>query len=107
DEHVGVLLLDRLAEAEFLEHAFDALGVVSVHLAAERRDEISLHSGLNSLGGGRCASGTPVAHTRAEQPDTLDAGRGHGVPLPTVLGSYLGERPRLFCELDRARLADY
>ena len=41
DEHVRALRRRRLAEAERLEHALDALRVVSVHLAAERGDEIA------------------------------------------------------------------
>ena len=43
DEHVGVLLRRRLAEPERLEHALDPLGVVGVHLAAERGDVVSPH----------------------------------------------------------------
>ena len=34
----------RLAEPELLEHALDALGVVRVHLAAERRDVVAAHA---------------------------------------------------------------
>ena len=33
----------RLAEPELLEHALDPLGVVGVHLAAERRDVVAAH----------------------------------------------------------------
>ena len=36
DDDVGVLGGRRLAQPELLEHALDALGVVSVHLAPER-----------------------------------------------------------------------
>ena len=40
DEHVGVCLRGRLPEPERLEHALDPLGVVGVHLAAERGDVV-------------------------------------------------------------------
>ena len=50
DEDVGVLGLRRLAEPERLEHALDALRVVSVHLAAERRDVVAPHAGEGSPG---------------------------------------------------------
>jgi hypothetical protein len=43
DDHVGLLLRDRLAQAERLEHAFDPLGIVRVHLAAEGRHVVALH----------------------------------------------------------------
>ena len=43
DDHVRLLLRGSLAEAELLEHALDPLGVVSVHLAAERRDVVAPH----------------------------------------------------------------
>ena len=43
DEHVRLLLLRCLAEAELLEHALDPLRVVGVHLAAERRHVVSPH----------------------------------------------------------------
>ena len=38
----------RLTETELLEHAFDALAVVRVHLAAERRDVVPPHAGEGS-----------------------------------------------------------
>ena len=43
-EYVGVARLGRLAETERLEHALDPLGVVSVHLAAERGDVVPAHN---------------------------------------------------------------
>ncbi len=43
DDDVGLALRRRLAETELLEHALDALGVVGVHLAPERRDVVALH----------------------------------------------------------------
>ena len=43
DDDVGLLGARRLAEPELLEHALDALGVVSVHLAAEGRDVVAAH----------------------------------------------------------------
>ena len=43
DDDVGVLGARRLAEAELLEQALDALGVVSVHLAAECGDVVAPH----------------------------------------------------------------
>ena len=48
DDDVRLLLRGRLAEAERLEHALDALGVVAVHLAAERREVIAAH--IRSVG---------------------------------------------------------
>jgi len=44
DDHVGLLLHRGLAEAEVLEEPFDALGVVRVHLAAERGDVVAPHA---------------------------------------------------------------
>jgi hypothetical protein len=44
DDDVGFVLRTRLTEPERLQHAFDALRVVSIHLAAERRDEVSPHA---------------------------------------------------------------
>ena len=35
--------VERLAEPELLEHALDALGVVRVHLAPERRNVVAAH----------------------------------------------------------------
>ena len=43
DDHVRLLLRRRLAQPELLEQALDPLGVVRVHLAAERRDVVPLH----------------------------------------------------------------
>src|SRR5439155_84269 len=43
DEHVGVVARVRLPQPELLEHALDPLRVVSVHLAAEGRDEVAAH----------------------------------------------------------------
>ena len=43
DEDVGVFLRDGLPQSELLEHALDPLGVVSVHLAPERRDVVAPH----------------------------------------------------------------
>ena len=43
DDDVGVVGGRRLAEPELLEHALDALAVVRVHLAAERRDVVPAH----------------------------------------------------------------
>ena len=43
DEDVCLVLRGRLAESELLEHALDPLAVVSVHLAAERRDVVPPH----------------------------------------------------------------
>jgi hypothetical protein len=40
-EDVGVVRLRRLTEPERLEHALDPLGIVSVHLAAERGDVVA------------------------------------------------------------------
>src|SRR5205085_10528079 len=43
DDDVGVLGCRRLTEAELLEHALDALRIVSVHLAAERGHVVPAH----------------------------------------------------------------
>ncbi len=43
DDDVGVVGGRRLPESELLEHALDPLGVVGVHLAAERRDVVAPH----------------------------------------------------------------
>src|SRR5207302_7145813 len=53
DDHVGLLLRGRLAEAELLEHALDPLRVVGVHLAAERGDVVAAHAGMVALDGPR------------------------------------------------------
>ncbi len=44
DEEVGVGRRRRLAEPDGLEQALDPLGVVHVHLAAERRDVVAPHA---------------------------------------------------------------
>ena len=54
DEHVGLVRCGCLPEPELLEQAADALGVVRVHLAAERRDVVAAH-------GGKCTAGR-LAH---------------------------------------------
>ena len=41
DDHVRLVLRGRLAEPELFEQPFDPLGVVRVHLAAERRDVVA------------------------------------------------------------------
>ena len=43
DDHVGILDAHRFAETERLEHALDALGIVSVHLAPEGRHVVTAH----------------------------------------------------------------
>ena len=43
DDDVGVLRRRCLTQTERLEHALDALGVVGVHLTAERRDVVPPH----------------------------------------------------------------
>src|SRR5919204_1027340 len=48
DEHVRLLLCRRLTEPELLEHTLDPLGIVRVHLAAERRDVVALHGAKGS-----------------------------------------------------------
>ena len=48
DEHVRLLLRNGLPQSELLEHAFDPLRVVGVHLAPERRDVVALHAGQPS-----------------------------------------------------------
>jgi hypothetical protein len=46
EDDVGVRGGGRLGVAERLEHALHPLGVVLVHLAAERRDVVALHASL-------------------------------------------------------------
>ena len=58
DHHVRLVLGQRLAEPELLEHALDALGVVRVHLAAERGDVVAPHSGRSVARARRWAGGT-------------------------------------------------
>ena len=62
-EHEDVRLVGvrRLAEPERLEHALDPLRVVSVHLAAERRDVVPPHRGRRVT---RAASGPSAAGRR-------------------------------------------
>src|SRR5262245_9779095 len=43
DEDVRLFLRDRLPQSQLLEHALDALGIVGVHLAPERRDVVPPH----------------------------------------------------------------
>jgi hypothetical protein len=43
DEHVGLVLRNRLAEPELLEHPLDPLRVMGVHLAPEGGDVVTLH----------------------------------------------------------------
>ena len=50
DHHVRLLLGRRLAEPELLEHALDALGVVRVHLAAERGHVVAAHEFIVGTG---------------------------------------------------------
>ena len=45
DDEIGLLLRDGLPQAERLEHALDALGVVAVHLTAERGQVVAAHGG--------------------------------------------------------------
>ena len=49
-DHVRLFARRRLAEPDVLEHALDPLAVVSVHLAAERRDEVPAHRQNRSRG---------------------------------------------------------
>ena len=43
DDDVGLALRRRLAQPDVLQHPFDALGIVRVHLAAERGHEVLPH----------------------------------------------------------------
>ena len=45
DDEIGLLLRDGLPQPERLEHALDALGVVAVHLTAERGQVVAAHGG--------------------------------------------------------------
>ena len=56
-EHVSLARRRRLAEPELLQQAADALGVVRVHLAPERRDVVAAH-GASVRRRGWCTSGT-------------------------------------------------
>ena len=61
DDEIGVLLRDGLPHAERLEHALDALGVVAVHLTAERGQVVAAHGG--SVGARPAARGSTVERT--------------------------------------------
>ena len=56
DDHVGRVLRPRLPQSERLEHALDPLGIVRVHLASERRDEVGPHVEHCSAGNGLVSS---------------------------------------------------
>ena len=64
DDDVRVLGLRYLAETQLLEHALDALGIVSVHLAAEGRDVVSAHREQDGIGGARSSSAASVSGLR-------------------------------------------
>ena len=84
DDDVGLVLRGRLAEPERLEHALDPLGVVSVHLAAERGDVVPLH---------RAAESSPA---RSDEP-IVNSGLAGGVSRLWILASALRHqdgRPR-------------
>ncbi len=55
DDDVGLVCGRCLAESEVLEHPLDALAVVSVHLAAERRDVVPAHRPQRTAPLGRAA----------------------------------------------------
>src|SRR5262249_9558588 len=61
DEDVSLVWIDRLAEPELLERTLDALGVVGVHLAAERRDVVATHRGQGSPAASRAGWRVPRA----------------------------------------------
>src|SRR5579884_259891 len=65
DDDVGLVRRRRLAEPELLEHALDALAVVSVHLAAERRDVVPAHAGSVASAGSAPAPDAYAASTRS------------------------------------------
>ena len=60
DHHVGGVFRGRLTEAKRLEHAFDPLGIVRVHLAPERRDVIPAH-------GSECSPHHPTLRRRGAE----------------------------------------
>ena len=49
DEDVGLVAARRLSQAQFLQQPSDALGIVSVHLAAERGHEVAAHPGQSTV----------------------------------------------------------
>ncbi len=105
DEHVGLVLARSLAEADVFEQPPDALGVVSVHLASERGDEVAAHrSSLRSsvLGTNRHTIGTKRFHTRHGLLVTIESGGGLGCPDRSVRA-----RHGLAGELDGSRLANH
>jgi hypothetical protein len=62
EDQVRVLARGRLRVAERLEHALHALGVVLVHLTAERGDVEGFHPGFPSS---QARTGKPELHHRA------------------------------------------
>ncbi len=64
DHQVGLLERRRLPQAQFLEHALDPLGIVSVHLTAEGSDEVRSHALKRS---GRSAQGFGMTAGRAAE----------------------------------------
>ena len=82
-QDVGVVLALRLTEPEILEEPFDALGVVSVHLTAERGHEVAAHrTSLRSstLWTERHRIGTKASHPRQRFVVTMKVGGGLGCP---------------------------
>ena len=63
-DDVGVLGRRRLPQAERFEHALDALGIVGVHLTAERRDVVAPHR----VGRVARAATAPSAAARGARP---------------------------------------
>src|SRR5207249_2139664 len=67
DDDVRLGLRRRLAEPELFEHPLDALGVVRVHLAPERRDVVpAVHGRRVAVAG---PPFLPAARRPAGQPD--------------------------------------
>src|SRR6185437_4952255 len=69
-DQIGLIAGGRLGVSERLEHSLHALGVVLVHLAAERGYVIEPHHGQGYRGG----SAAPVDSTSEERCQTLSGG---------------------------------
>ena len=87
DDDVGLVGGRRLAEPELLEHALDPLGVVGVHLAAERGDVVAAHGPGRVAMRSRVSGAARLAALRAPE---LAAGAASDRPCRRVAVVVLG-----------------
>ena len=74
DDEIGLILRDGLPQTERLEHAFDALGVVAVHLTAKGGQVVAAHGGsVGALPGSSLTLGTHERIGRASKRDERSA----------------------------------